>query len=167
MELTKEFFEDIKKVRENKEDAEEALERLISSQLFSNVAVFYGNGWAQMRYLAESRQEGLCLGTKDTWKELARPALFLAICEIKEDSWNNLLMKKERNSYKNDLYIYLVNTLRAEIERFLLNGTTLSQERYRDEDEWSGLDAGNDNEMYVPNAMLSSDNTEKEKRSIG
>ena len=160
MELTKEFFEDVYNIRANNEMAEKSLERLVGSKYFSNVAVFYGETWSHVRRIAESRQSGLQLGTKDAWKDLARPELFLAIREIPEDAWLVLIASEEANNYRNPLYRHLVKTMRAGIERFLLDGVRLEQEIFRDEDEWPEL--SDDDETYIPNALISKDNTEEQ-----
>jgi len=165
MKLTKEFFEDIKKVRENKEDAEEALERLVHSDFFSQVSVFHGGRWGTLRTVVETRERGILLNGKDKWYELLRPELFLAIMEIDEEKWAELWKPLECDRYDSRLYWYLINHLIRGIERDLLNGTTLGQELRRDEQEWPDGEridgAGDDLDTYIPESMIAQDNTEK------
>ena len=160
MELTKEFFEDVKSIRDSDERLEEALYSLAESKYFSNVAVFYGDTWSRLRKIAESRQQGLHLGTKSAWVELAMPEIFLAIKEIPEDTWTSLMTMKETNNYRNQLYVYLIKSVRAGVERSLLDGIRLHQEVLRDEDEWPELP--DDDESYIPDEFISSDNTEEQ-----
>ena len=162
MKLTKEFFEDIHNIRVNNDKVEESLSRLAASKYFSNIAVFYGESWSTLRQIVENRQDGLCIGTKAAWIELAMPEIFLAIREMPEEiwAWGVLAALGETNSYKNDLYCHLINAIRAGIERHLLDGVTLSKEIGRNEDEWPEL-LDND-ETYIPGALISQDNTEEQ-----
>ena len=132
--LTAEFFEDIEKIQNHSEDMEEALERLVESELFSKRALFFDNSWNVLCGYAEYRGRDVRKYDTDWYRELLSPALFLVVSEIPQAQWDNL--REEDNNcteyeYWHDCetYKYLCNAISTEIQRDLLDGLTLKQRR--------------------------------------
>ena len=166
MELTKEFFEDVYNIRVNNDMAEESLDRIAHSELFTQVSVFHGGRWATLCMIVENRRKDLAIRTESVWYDLVQPEMFLAIRGMDEATWDRLWNTIECDRYDSGLYRYLINHLIRGIERDLLNGTTLAQELLREEQEWPDDDweddTGDDLETYIPENMIAPNNTEEE-----
>lgn len=134
------LFEDIKTVRERDDDMEDALERLVESPHFGRTPTFYSQHWELLRPRAEARERGLYLDNRDTWKELLRPVLFLAICEVSDEEWIALWEADVENPPKvvtdSEVYYYIRNAIRNEIQKHLLDGKTLYQDELHGEQSW-------------------------------
>lgn len=154
--LGQEYFDNLLAAREG---SEEALEVLVQSKDFSHVALFFGEVWNTLK-----QRSNAIVQCNDDWYNLVRPALFLAIMEIPDSRWSEM-WDETIPCFANNLYRYLMNKTRREIEIFLLDGTTLREEERRDEEEWPIEEWDSDDDKFdniVPDNMISPDNTEEQ-----
>lgn len=162
MNLTTEFFDDVKSVRDTRDG--DALERLVQSTLFVRPTIFHGKHWSSLRRIVNIVEANDYNSWKEQWYLLLRPALFLAICDIDDDDWNSLWVPEECSVFECGLYNHLVTAVRGEIEQSLLDGGTLRQVLIRDEQEWPEEERedarGDVLEAYIPDSAISDDDTE-------
>jgi len=139
--LTAEFFEDVEKIQNHSEDMEEALERLVGSELFSHVSTFYGDSWEELCFQASRMGKDIFYKNPEQYNELLRPAIFLVVCGLPQEEWNRIRTKDSwcieyERRYDSATYVYLCNQIRREVERDLLDGVTLWQHNEREEEGW-------------------------------
>jgi len=139
--LTAEFFRDIEAIQNHSEDMEEALGRLVESLLFSRVALFYKDSWSKVCFQAARAGKEIYHNNPEQYNELLKPAIFLALCELPQEEWEELRAEDEycteyEHRYDSVTYSYLCNRVREEIEKDLLDGATLFRHVGKKEDEW-------------------------------
>jgi hypothetical protein len=134
--------------------------------LFIRPTVFHGKHWMTLKQFSNAEEATAYDEWKENWYTLLRPALFLAVREMDEILWISLYKPRDCSAFESGLYNHLITNIRNEIEKDLLDGDTLRQTMWRGDEDWPEEEwedaAGDDLEMYVPESMISPDNTEEQ-----
>jgi len=133
------FFYSIQSVHFNDDNADESLEWLVESPHFVQTCTFHSKKWENIVRTVDMKYDGFKIRTKKVWKELVKPALFLAIRTIDPDEFDSMFEHDmcEIPISRSDslLYTYLINAVSTEIQRDLFDGNTF-YEYITHETEW-------------------------------
>jgi len=146
------FFELVRIIRNNSPGMEDALYELVDSVHFTQQSIFHSNHWAKLVMIVDNKMTGIRLNSKETWYELATPALYMSIREMKESTFEGLYDEDFRqlpiDREFSGLYRLLRNLVANEIQKDLLDGNTIYEYTHR-EVEWpESPDEDDDNPAY-------------------
>ena len=133
------FFSLVRHVRNNDEHMEKALYELVDSVHFTQQSIFHSNHWTKLVAIVDDKLPDMKLYSKETWYELATPALYMSIREMKESVFERLFDEDFRqlpiDREFSGLYRLLRNLVANEIQKDLLDGNTIYEYTHR-EVEW-------------------------------
>ena len=114
------------------------LDTLANSMNFCRMALFVPAEWERLYRVLEARKDNDRVSKKN-WPDLAMPAIFLSVCEMPTKEWNTALKAdlsaQPENRWDSQLYVYIRNKVRDEIQRDLFDGSTFF-EFVTHEEEW-------------------------------
>jgi len=135
---TNEMIGCFRKIRDCSDGMEEALDTLVTSKNFDRMALFVTADWEQIYFVLEEKNDADRV-TKENWREMLAPAIFLAVREMPDDLWGEALLHdletEPEYRMESHLYRYLRNRIREEIQRDLFDGSTF-YEYTTHEEEW-------------------------------